>query len=91
MILRALVLFLTANLSAALNQLAEVLKLDPDNQRARTLRTRVKDIDCLKCEGNEMFRDSDWDVAIDKWSDALLVCCTVLHFCTAPNVDAGCK
>ena len=57
-----------------------VLKLDPDNCRAKTLRARIKDVERLKDSGNKLFRSGQWGDAIAKWQDALEVCILILTF-----------
>lgn len=73
MILRGLVLFLQAKLPDALAQLVDLLKLDPDNEKAKTLRSRVKSISQHKDSGNESYRDGDWHSAAQSWTTALEV------------------
>ena len=73
MILRALVLFLRAQLSDAVTQIVAVLKLDPDNERGKELRTRVKNVARLKDDGNDAFGKGDWSEAKQAWSNALQV------------------
>ncbi|KAM5533196.1 hypothetical protein V8D89_013152 [Ganoderma adspersum] len=73
MTLRALTLFLDAKPSEALSQLATVLKLDPDNGRAKALRARVKEVGRLKESGNYAFQTNDYRTAIASWADALKV------------------
>jgi len=79
MVLRAMALFLSAKLSDALAQLTAVLQLDPDNRRANTLRSRVRDVKRLKEEGKSLFSAGLWDVAILKWNDALQVRSVFYH------------
>ena len=71
--LRGLVLFLTARLPDALKHALSALRLDPDNARAKQLRTRVKDVDRLKEEGNTHFKQSKWTEAIECYSRAIEV------------------
>ena len=73
MVLRAMALFLSAKLSDALAQLTAVLQLDPDNRRANTLRSRIRDVERLMDKGKTSFNAGLWDVAILKWKDALQV------------------
>jgi tetratricopeptide (TPR) repeat protein len=80
MVLRALVLFLTAKLSDALVQITDVLKLDPDDRRAKSLRSRIKDVEKFKEDGNTFFRSGKWSDAIAKWQDALEVSSLTLLF-----------
>ena len=51
----------------------QALRLDPDNQRAKKLRQRVKAVETLKEEGNTKFKASQWAEAIDKYTEALEV------------------
>ena len=73
MALRGLVLFLTGRLSDAQKHAVSALRLDPDNARAKHLRSRVKDVERLKEEGNAFFKKSQWLDAIEKYSGALEV------------------
>ncbi|KAI5117336.1 hypothetical protein M0805_001941 [Coniferiporia weirii] len=71
--LRGLVLFLTAKLPGALQHAMSALRLDPDNDRAKKLRQRVKAVEKLKEEGNSCFKTGQWQPAIDKYTEALEV------------------
>ena len=73
MVLRAIALFLSANISDAIAQLTVALEMDPDNRRASTLRRRIIDIERLKKDGNSLFSAGQWDVAIVNWGEALEV------------------
>ena len=73
MALRGLVLFLAARLPDALKHALSALRLDPDNARAKQLRTRTKDVERLKEEGNSFFKQSKWLDAIERYSSALEV------------------
>ena len=73
MALRGLVLFLTAKLPQALQHALSALRLDPDNERAKKLRQRVKAVEKLKDEGNALFKSNNWQEAIDKYTEALEV------------------
>ena len=73
MILHALVLFLRAMLAEALEQLAGVLKRDPDNVKGRELRARVKDVLRLKDAGTGSYREGLWADAAESWTKALHV------------------
>ncbi|EJF55828.1 DnaJ-domain-containing protein [Dichomitus squalens LYAD-421 SS1] len=73
MTLRALVLFLKAESSAALTQVVTVLKLDPDNQKAKALWNRVKDVARQTESGEKALRQSDYETVINSWTNALLV------------------
>ena len=79
MVLHAVVLFLSAKFLGAISQLNAVLKLDPDNRRASTLRSRIKDIERLKEEGNLSFKVGLWDEAIMHWNHALQVRFVLYH------------
>ena len=73
MALRGLVLFLTAKLPQALQHALSALRLDPDNERAKKLRQRVKAVEKLKDEGNALFKSNSWQEAIEKYTGALEV------------------
>ncbi|PIL36003.1 transporter [Ganoderma sinense ZZ0214-1] len=68
-----LALFLDAKPLEALDQLATVLGLDPDNGRAMTLRDRIEEVVRLKGDGDEAFQKNDYQTAIASWADALMV------------------
>ncbi|KAH9916539.1 uncharacterized protein B0H18DRAFT_1215066 [Fomitopsis serialis] len=69
--MHALVLFLTADLGEALNQINAALKLDPDNGEAKTARSRFKTVMKFKKDGNSRFKAGDSSGAIEKWTSAL--------------------
>lgn len=69
--LRGLVLFLTGRLSQALNHVLSALRLDPGHEQARKLRTRVKDVERLKEEGNVAFKQGKLQEAYDLYSETL--------------------
>ena len=73
MTLRALVLFLKADLSSAVTQTTGILKLDPDNQKAKALRSRLKDISQQKESADKASLQNRFDAAIVSWTNALLV------------------
>jgi DnaJ family protein C protein 7 len=68
---RGLVLFLTGKLTQALNHAASALRLDPANVPAQSLRKRTKDVERLKEEGNNAFKSSKWQEALEKYEEAL--------------------
>lgn len=70
---RGLYFFLTAKLPNALQHCLSALRLDPDNQRAKDLRMRVKAVERLKDEGNVFFKQGQWNAAIEKYGEALEV------------------
>lgn len=73
MLIRALVLFLCAQFSEALAQLMALLKMDPDNQRATSLRSRVKSVQRFYNDAVILHQAGWWGGAVAKWSDALQV------------------
>ncbi|KZT01900.1 DnaJ-domain-containing protein [Laetiporus sulphureus 93-53] len=73
MIIRALVLFWTGKLPQALEQIITVLKTDPDNETAKTIRSRIKTVARLKEEGDTLYKDGEWKDAIARWDTALEV------------------
>ncbi|TDL26545.1 TPR-like protein [Rickenella mellea] len=73
LVLRGLVLFLTAKLPGALQHALSALRMDPDNHKAKQLRTRIKAVERLKEEGNVFFKQNQWQEAIDKYDEALEV------------------
>ena len=80
MVLRSIVLLLTAKLSEALEQVVSALRLDPDNSRAKSLRLRLKTIIRQKDDGNTFFRENRWQEAIEQYSDALKACDVFVNF-----------
>ncbi|OCH93482.1 DnaJ-domain-containing protein [Obba rivulosa] len=73
MVLHARILFLTAKLLEARKKVLDALKLDPDNDDARKLFSRIKGVDRYKEHGNESFRDAQWSDAVVWWEEALLL------------------
>lgn len=73
MLIRALVLFLCAQFAEALAQLMTLLKMDPDNQRATTLRSRVKGVQRFYNDAAILYQAGRWGDAVAKWSDSLQV------------------
>lgn len=73
LILKGIILLLTAKLPESLQETISVLRLDPDNARARILRLRVKTIARHKDDGNALFGDSNWQGAINEYAKALNV------------------
>ena len=73
MSLRALALFLDAKPLEALGQVATVLKLEPDNGRAKALQDRIKEVVLLKRDGDEAFQRNEYQTAIASWTNALMV------------------
>ncbi|TFY78663.1 hypothetical protein EWM64_g5352 [Hericium alpestre] len=69
--LRALTLFLTGKLKESKDQTVSVLRLDPDSAGARNLRSRVRDVEKLKEEGNGYFKAMQWELAAEKYKCAL--------------------
>ncbi|KAF9465650.1 hypothetical protein BDZ94DRAFT_1296411 [Collybia nuda] len=69
--IRGLVLFLSGKLPQALQHVASALRLDPGHENARKLRTRVKDVERLKEEGNVSFKTGKLNDAIEKYTEAL--------------------
>ncbi len=72
--LHARVLFLQGELTKAITQVIAVLKLDPDNNSAKALRMRLREVSRLNDAGNESFRKSRWEEAIKSWGGVLQVC-----------------
>jgi predicted Zn-dependent protease len=73
MLIHALVLFLTNQHAEAVAQLTALLKMDPDNQRAQTLRSRVKIIQKLEASADSLHQSSRWSDAVAKWGEVLQV------------------
>ncbi|KAH9942882.1 DnaJ-domain-containing protein [Amylocystis lapponica] len=73
MLLRAMVLFMTGKLPEALDQLLTAIRLDPDGDGAKALRSRIRDVKHLKAEGIASFGREEWEDALEQWSKALQV------------------
>ncbi|KAH9942881.1 DnaJ-domain-containing protein [Amylocystis lapponica] len=71
MVLRAMVLFITGKLAEALDQVLAALRLNPDGDDAKALRSRIRDVKRFKEEGNASFGVGDWENALNEWSKAL--------------------
>ncbi|KZT59085.1 TPR-like protein [Calocera cornea HHB12733] len=69
--LRGLVLFLQNQLPKAVTHCVEVLRLDPDHTRARTLMRRVRAVEAKKDEGNNAFKSGRLQEAVNLYSEAL--------------------
>ncbi|KZO92835.1 TPR-like protein [Calocera viscosa TUFC12733] len=69
--LRGLVLFLQNQLPKAVTHCVEVLRLDPDHSRARTLMRRVRAVEGKKDEGNNAFKSGRLQEAANLYSQAL--------------------
>lgn len=70
---RGLVMFLTARTAQALQHAQSALRLDPGHEPAMRLRKRVKDVDRLKDEGNNLFKKGQLAAAVEKYTEALEV------------------
>lgn len=73
MFIRALVLFLCAQFTEAMAELVALLKMDPDNRRAITLRSRAKNVQRFYDDAAALHKAGQWGDAVAKWSDALKV------------------
>ncbi|KAH9839006.1 uncharacterized protein C8Q71DRAFT_905633 [Rhodofomes roseus] len=73
LLMRALVLFLTADLGEALNKINTALRLDPDHEEVKAARARFKNVSDLKEDGNFRFKTGDLSGAIEQWTSALNV------------------
>jgi tetratricopeptide (TPR) repeat protein len=71
--IRGLVLFLSGRLPLAQQHTESALRFDPSHEQARQLRKRIKDVERLKEEGNAAFKSGDWNVAVEKYTEALEV------------------
>ncbi|TFY58415.1 hypothetical protein EVJ58_g6435 [Rhodofomes roseus] len=71
LLMRALVLFLTADLGEALNKINTALRLDPDHEEVKAARARFKNVSDLKEDGNFRFKTGDLSGAIEQWTSAL--------------------
>lgn len=84
--LQAQTSFLTGDTDGASAQVLITLRLDPGNNNAKELQTRVEAVQRLKNEGNTSFKANQWSESITRYSDALEVDMMVLYigimFCT---------
>lgn len=79
--LRALVSLLTGELSAAITHAGLALALDPNNEKAKDLRTRILGVESEKMEGTVSFLQREWHSAINDWTSALHVRMASPHYC----------
>ena len=84
-LLDGLLLFLTGELQQAITRIVSTLRMDPDNDKAKDLRLRVKAVTELKEEGNKFFKAAEWNNAIGKYTAALKVSKSLL-LCLPPSV-----
>lgn len=55
---------------ATINQyLSTALSFDPDNKNARTLFKLAKKLEAIKVQGNEAYKNSDWDAALEAYNE----------------------
>lgn len=72
-VLRALVAFLSGELVQADTYTISALRLDPDNNAAKSIRKRIKALVQLKMEGSGFLEEQMLTDAIGKYSEALQV------------------
>jgi len=70
LLVRGTAMYYMGELTAASKLLGNVLKLDPDNIKARKLWKTARQIEQLKEEGNREFREGHHEAAIKLWTDA---------------------
>lgn len=83
LMLRALVSLLTGEFSAAITHAELALALDPNNEKAEDLRTRILGVESKKMEGTLSFLQRAWQCAINDWTSALHVRMASPHHCAA--------
>ena len=71
--LRGLVLFINGKIPQATQHVTSALRFDPAYEPAMRLRRRIKDVDRLKTEGNNLFKQQKLQEAVDKYTEALEV------------------
>jgi DnaJ family protein C protein 7 len=71
--LRGEVLYYTNSLTQALKHFQEGLRNDPDHNQCRIMLKKVRQIEKLKLEGNEAFKNSDNQAAVNAYTSALAV------------------
>lgn len=69
----ATIRLLTDDLPISLQQTISVLRLDPDNSRAKKLRLRIKAIIAFKDRGMLAFKEGRWEEGVNQYADALEV------------------
>ncbi|KAK7038721.1 hypothetical protein VNI00_010605 [Paramarasmius palmivorus] len=69
--LRGLVLFINGKIPQATQHVTSALRFDPAYEPAMRLRRRIKDVDRLKTEGNNLFKQQKLQEAVDKYTEAL--------------------
>jgi DnaJ family protein C protein 7 len=69
--LRARVLHYQGNSASAIKHLQEALRVDPDDAVSAKLLRLIKKTEALKAQGNDAFKASKWQDAIQAYTDAL--------------------
>lgn len=69
--LRGRIFFLTNKPGDATSSLRHALTLDPEHGIARTLLKKVKQLEKVKDDGNTAFKQSKWEEACEKYTEAL--------------------
>jgi len=72
--LRAACFFALGDLENSVKHLQQALRSDPDNSSVRTYYRKVKEIDEKKSEGDNFFKLSKHQEAIDAWSICINLC-----------------
>jgi len=69
--LRAKSLYFMGNFDGAMKHLQQALRQDPDNREAQTELKRLRAISRQKAEGDEAFKQRDYQKAVESWGKCL--------------------
>jgi tetratricopeptide (TPR) repeat protein len=73
LLLRANIMYLQSlrEIQDVITLLSNILSLDPDNTKARKLFKKIKSAEAIKKTGNDAFAQSDWNLALEKYTEYL--------------------
>ena len=72
LVLRARAIFLLdTSAQQAINHLTQSLSFDPDNTKARVLLRKIRRLEAIKVEGNEFFKQLQYEGALEKYTEWL--------------------
>lgn len=73
LVLRGKVMYYSGENAKAITHFQEALKLDPDCTTAKTLFKQVRKLENTKNQGNDLFRQGNYQGAYEKYSEALQI------------------